>query len=113
LQVVWATAGGSCGKYLAEAMTGWLDAMEAEGSLVVGRNRYSVEVRAELETMSAATIDRYLAPARAKDPIRGNTTTKPGSLLRNSISVRTAGHEVEAEPGFFEVSHCCPPWSVS
>ncbi|MBK8460332.1 MAG: DDE-type integrase/transposase/recombinase [Candidatus Phosphoribacter sp.] len=111
LQVVWATAGGSCGKYLAEAMTGWLDAMEAEGSLVAGRDRYSVAVRAELEAMSAATIDRYLAPARARDPIRGKTTTRPGSLLRNSISVRKAGDEVEAEPGFFEVdtvAHCGP-----
>jgi hypothetical protein len=111
LQVVWATAGGSCGKYLAQGMTGWLDAMEAEGSLMVGRDRYSVEVRAELEGMSAATIDRYLAPARAKDQIRGKTTTKPGSLLRNSISVRKAGDEVEAEPGFFEVdtvAHCGP-----
>ena len=67
LQVVWATAGGSCGKYLAQGMTGWLDAMEAEGSLILGRDRYSVEVRAELEGMSAATIDRYLAPARTRD----------------------------------------------
>ena len=75
------------------------------------QDRYSAEVRAELESMSAATIDRYLAPARAKDPIRGKTATKPGSLLRNSITVRKAGDEVEAEPGFFEVdtvAHCGP-----
>lgn len=59
--------------------------------------------------MSAATIDRYLAPVKA--PIRGKTTTKPGALLRNSISVRKAGDEVEAEPGFLEigtVAHCGP-----
>lgn len=111
LQTVWATAGGSCGKYLAASMGDWLDAMEAEGSLVPGRDRYSHEVRDELEAMSAATIDRYLAPARAKDPIRGKSTTKPGSLLRNSITIRKAGDEVEAEPGFFEVdtvAHCGP-----
>lgn len=61
--------------------------------------------------MSAATIDRYLAPARAKDPVHGKSATKPGSLLRNSITVRRAGDEVEAEPGFFEVdtvAHCGP-----
>ncbi|MEZ5087410.1 MAG: hypothetical protein R2722_14575 [Tessaracoccus sp.] len=61
--------------------------------------------------MSPATIDRYLTPARAKDPIRGKTTTKPGSLLRNSITIRKAGDEVETEPGFFEidtVAHCGP-----
>ena len=111
LQQVWATAGGSCGKYLAVAMTDWLDAMETEGSLVSGQDRYSAEVRAELESMSAATIDRYLAPARATDPLRGKSATRPGSLLRNSIQIRKAGDEVEAEPGFFEVdtvAHCGP-----
>lgn len=96
LQQVWATAGGSCGKYLTVAMTDWLDAMETEGSLVSGQDRYSAEVRAELESMSAATIDRYLAPTRATDPLRGKSATRPGSLLRNSIQIRKAGDEVEA-----------------
>ncbi len=111
LQRVWAASGGSCGQYLAPAMTDWLDAMEAEGALIPGQERYSAEVRAELLAMSAATIDRYLAPARAKDPIRGKSATRPGHLLRNSITVRKAGDEVEAEPGFFEVdtvAHCGP-----
>ncbi len=103
LQKVWATSGGSCGQYLAPAMTDWLDAMEAEGSLVPGHDRYGPDVRTELEAMSAATIDRYLAPARAKDPIRGKSATKPGAMLRNSISIRKAGDEVASEPGFFEV----------
>ena len=111
LQKVWSASGGSCGQYLAPAMTDWLDALEAEGELVPGQDRYSLQVRAELEKISAATIDRYLATARAKDPIRGKTTTKPGTMLRNSISIRKAGDEVEAEPGFFEVdtvAHCGP-----
>ena len=67
LQRVWSTSGGICGKYLAASMPGWLNAMEAEGDLVAGQDRYSPEVRAELESMSGATIDRYLAAARAKD----------------------------------------------
>lgn len=111
LAKVWAIAGGLCGKYLAASLPGWLDALEAEGELVIGHDRYDASVRAELEAMSAATIDRYLAPARAKDPIRGKSATRPGTLLRNSIQVRKAGDEVEAEPGFFEVdtvAHCGP-----
>jgi len=111
LQKVWSASGGNCGQYLAPAMTDWLDAMETEGTLVAGQDRYSTGVRAELESMSAATIDRYLAPARAKDPIRGKAATRPGTLLRNSISIRKAGDEVEAKPGFFEVdtvAHCGP-----
>lgn len=111
LQKVWAASGGICGKYLAASMGDWLDQMEAEGALTKGSDRYSHQVREELLAMSAATIDRYLTPTRAKDPIRGKTTTKPGTLLRNSITIRKAGDEVEAEPGFFEVdtvAHCGP-----
>ena len=61
--------------------------------------------------MSAASIDRYLKTAKATDQISGVSTTKPSPLLRNSITVRRAGDEVEAEPGFFEgdtVAHCGP-----
>ena len=101
-QSVWATSGGLCGKYLASSMSNWLERVEAEGSLVQGWDRYSTEVRAELESMSA-TIDRYLAPVKACAPIRGRATTRPSSLLRNSITIRKAGDEVETEPGFFEV----------
>lgn len=40
---------------------------------------------AEVEAMSAATIDWYLASARASMQLRGIPTTKPSPLLRNSI----------------------------
>lgn len=111
LQRVWAASGGQCGKYLAASMRTQLDALERHGELVPGQARYSSEVRAELLAMSAATIDRYLAPAKANDQIGGVSTTKPSPLLRSSITVRKAGDEVEAEPGFFEgdtVAHCGP-----
>ncbi|MCH8559228.1 integrase catalytic domain-containing protein [Nesterenkonia sp. DZ6] len=111
LQQIWSVSGGLCGKYLAASMTEWIEAMQRHGSLIPGQDRYSPEVREELLAMSAATIDRYLAPAKAKEPLRGRSTTKPGSLLRASINIRRAGDEVEDEPGFFEVdtvAHCGP-----
>jgi hypothetical protein len=111
LQRVWAFSGGQCGKYLTVAMPALLDALERHGELVPGKARYSPGVRGELLQMSAATIDRYLVPARAEDPLRGKTTTKPSPLLRSSISIRKAGDEVEDVPGFFEgdtVAHCGP-----
>ena len=83
---------------------------------MAGKARYSPEVRDELLAMSPATIDRYLAPARAKDPLRGISTTKPSPLLRSSIQVRKAGDEVEDAPGFFEgdtVAHCGPTTRAS
>lgn len=111
LQKVWAASGGQCGKYLAVSMPVQLAALERHGELVVGEGRYSESVREELLSMSAATIDRYLKPAKANDQISGVSTTKPSVLLRNSIKVRKAGDEAEAEPGFFEgdtVAHCGP-----
>ena len=111
LQRVWAASGGQCGKYLAASMPIQLDGLERHGELVFGVDRYSPQVREELLAMSAATIDRYLKPAKATDQIRGVSTTKPSPLLRSSIKVRKAGDEVEAEPGFFEgdtVAHCGP-----
>jgi hypothetical protein len=111
LQRVWAASGGQCGKYLAASMRIQLEALERHSELVPGADRYDTSVRAELLAMSAASIDRYLAPARAKDAITGTSTTKPSPLLRSSITVRKAGDEVEAEPGFFEgdtVAHCGP-----
>lgn len=111
LQQAWAFAGGISGKYLAASMELNLILLEAHGELVPGRGRYSDQVANELLAMSPATIDRYLAPTRAKDPLRGITTTTPGPLLRNSITVRKAGDEIENVPGFFEgdtVAHCGP-----
>jgi len=100
-----------CGKYLAASMVALLDNLEVHGHLVVGQDRYSAQVRAELVAVSGATIDRYLAPAKARDPLRGKSTTRPGTMLRTSITIRRASDEAETEPGFFEVdtvAHCGP-----
>lgn len=111
LQKVWAATGGQCGRYLAACMALQLDALEHHGELVDGNDRYSPEVRAELLSMSSATIDRYLRGAKARDQIKGKSTTKASPLLRSSIKVRKATDEVEDSPGFFEgdtVAHCGP-----
>lgn len=122
LRQVWAASGGQCGKYLAASMLLQLTLLEAHGDLVRGnegevvdehgvRGRYSEAVRAELLTMSAATIDRYLKASKARDAIGGYSTTKTSPLLRTSITIRQAGDEVEDVPGFFEVdtvAHCGP-----
>ncbi len=53
--------------------------------------------------MSAATIDRRLAPARARVQLRGRSGTKPGSLLKSQIPVRMWADWDDAVPGFVEV----------
>ena len=53
--------------------------------------------------MSAATIDRRLAGERAKYQFRGRRGTKPGSLLKSQIPVRTWAEWDDAQPGFVEI----------
>jgi hypothetical protein len=58
--------------------------------------------------MSASTIDRRLAPFRQQQR-RGLSTTKPGTLLKEAVPVRTFADWDDARPGFMEmdlVAHC-------
>jgi hypothetical protein len=58
--------------------------------------------------ISPATIDRILKPVRIKYTKRGRSTTKPGTLLRKSIPIKTNQWD-EFLPGFLEadtVAHC-------
>ncbi len=61
-----------------------------------------------LERISASTIDRLLRPVRARYTKLGLATTKPGSLLKKHIPVKTNQWD-EHLPGFLEadtVAHC-------
>ncbi len=63
----------------------------------------------ELSSMSAATINRYLAPMWTRFELKGKSATEPGLLLRNSISTRRAGDELADVPGLLE---CDSPRSL-
>lgn len=61
-----------------------------------------------LVRISPATIDRLLAPTRIQYQTRGRTTTKPGTLLKKHIPIKTNQWD-ESRPGFLEadtVAHC-------
>jgi hypothetical protein len=61
------------------------------------------EEAALLVSMSAATIDRRLAPARAQLVPGGRCHTKPGTLLKSQIPIRTWAEWAENTPGFVEI----------
>jgi hypothetical protein len=65
-------------------------------------------IRQLLLKMSASTIDRCLQPVRWPGP-QGLSTTKPGTLLKQAIPLRTFTPWEEDRPGFLEVdlvAHC-------
>jgi hypothetical protein len=57
----------------------------------------------QLLRMSAATIDRLLKPERAKFTLKRRGCTKPGTLLKHQIPIRTFSDWDEAQPGFMEM----------
>jgi hypothetical protein len=60
-------------------------------------------VRPKLLRISPATIDRILAPERKKIALKGRNHTRPGSLLKHQIPIRTHFDWDERKPGFFEL----------
>lgn len=106
---VWALMGLPCGKYLVVMLEQWLPLLAEAGDL---EHPFATEAALiELRAMSAATVDRYLKPARERMRVKGISTTKPSPLLRNSISIRTCADEAPQRPGVIEadtVAHCGP-----
>lgn len=66
------------------------------------------DTAALMGSISAATIDCRLTPPRAKYQLRARGGTKPGSLLKSQILVRTWARWDEARPGFAEVDLVWP-----
>jgi hypothetical protein len=98
LRKVWAILDAPCGKRLAPFLPDIVDRLTACGELTL-----SDEVRYQLTRMSAATIDRRLAADRARWQPHGRARTKPGSLLKSQIPIRTWADWDDARPGFVEI----------
>jgi transposase InsO family protein len=99
LKTIWLSSEQPCGKRLKEVIPLWLPYL---------KKGLSPSVRQQLLKLSAATIDRLLAPLRVRHPRRGLGTTKPGSLLRHQVALR-GGPANTTEPGHLEadtVAHC-------
>ena len=74
----------------------------------VGELACSPGTKELLLRMSRSTIDRCLKKARYTSQ-KGISTTKPGTLLKKSIPVRTWHEWDDTQPGFMEmdlVAHC-------
>jgi len=103
LEQIWEVCGRICSKRLHPFLPEMVRVLERCGEL-----HLSEQTKALLLRMSRSTIDRCLSPARFEHP-HGLSTTKPGSLLKKAIPVRTYTPWDEDRPGFLEidlVAHC-------
>lgn len=98
LKKVWKIMDYICGKRLAPILPEIVPRLVQHGEL-----RVSVPVQQKLMQMSPATVDRLLAPERKKYALKGRSYTKPGTLLKHQIPVRTFADWDEKRPGFFEI----------
>lgn len=102
LKKIWLAANLPCSKRLKVILPLWLPGYAKEfGGL-------SLEVVKALRNISAPTIDRLLKPVRVKYRGRGRSTTKPGTLLKKQIPIKTNQWD-ETIPGFLEadsIAHC-------
>lgn len=95
---LWEIADRICSKRLVPGLPDLLDALERHGELTL-----DPPTRALLLSLSAATADRLLTPTRRAALPRGRTTTKPGSLLKHQIPIRTFADWDDDRPGFLEI----------
>lgn len=98
LRKVWAVMDAPAGKRMAPFLGEIVPRLRAFGELDINE-----EVAAKLCSMSAATIDRRLAGERKKLQLKGRSGTKPGTLLKSKIPIRTWAEWNEQEPGFVEI----------
>src|SRR6476661_2054550 len=98
LRFCWAVQGTPCGRLLAAALPDLVPRLRRFKEL-----RIDAATAAQLLTISPATIDRRLKADRAKLEPRGRSHTKPGTLLKESIPVRTWAEWDDAVPGFVEI----------
>ena len=102
VRYVWLKAEQPCGKRLVPILRQWLPYYERRLGQLSGRQRQLIG------QVSAATLDRLLVPARVQHGGRGRCGTKPGSLLRSEIPIRTGTWDL-SQVGYLEadsVAHC-------
>ena len=104
LRVAWEATDRLCSKRLHPFLPELVKVLRRHGDSTT-----TAEIEAELGRVSPSTIDRLLRPYRRLGGRHPFTTTKPGSLLKSSIPIRTFTDWQEDCPGFLEVdlvSHC-------
>jgi hypothetical protein len=104
LEIIYEASDFQNSKALVAQMDMWIKKGKKFGWLSIDE-----ETEKQLRQISHGSIDNHLKMYRKANGLRGISTTKPGSLLRNSLEIRKAGDKMEQIPGFIEgdtVAHC-------
>jgi hypothetical protein len=95
---IWLLLDYLCGKRLVAVLPEIIDKLEQFGEL-----RLEQETKEKLLRVSASTVDRLLQAERGKQQLRGRSRTRPGTLLKHQIPIRSFSEWNEQRPGFVEL----------
>ena len=98
LKQIWQWYDYICSSRLASVIEEAVCRLEACGEL-----RLDSETRRKLCSMSARTMDRMLAKDRKSLVLRSKARTRPGTLLKHLVTVKTFSEWKDAEPGFLQM----------
>lgn len=104
LKVVWEAADRICSRRLHPFIRELISILKHHSELTL-----SPDIETQLCQMSPSTMDRLLHPYRLRVKRRPFSTTRPRTLLKTSIPIRTFGELDRSHPGFLEadtVAHC-------
>jgi hypothetical protein len=96
---LWALSDGICGKRLVAFIRDTVPQLERQGALTLA----DPHLRQQLLSVSAATLDRLLATTKHETRLKGRSYTRPGTLMKHHIPVRTFADWDDVQPGFAEV----------
>jgi len=104
LEHLWAVSGRICSKRLVPGLPQLISMMETHKESL-----WDETTKERLLRLSPATCDRLLKAKRKAFAPKGRCLTKPGSMLKSQIAIRTWSDWAETEPGYCEgdlVHHC-------
>ena len=99
---LWKDMDHKCGRHIRSMIPEWLGFFEHE------HGQLEASVHERLLVVSASTLERIIKPWRSAEARRRRCGTKPGSLIRIHVPIRTIFDDVD-RPGFLEfdsVAHC-------
>jgi len=98
LKKIWAILDMPCGKRLAPFLPEIILKLEAFGEIEM-----KSDTKQKLLSISASTIDRLLKPIKEKLRIgKGRSFTKPGTLFKHQIPIKTFSEWDDSAPGYLE-----------
>jgi len=98
LRRIWFMEGCICGKRLAPFLGELVPVLKRHGELDI-----TDEVEEKLVNISPATVDRLLKPVKKSLNFTGRSSTKPGTLLKSEIPIKSFSEWDDTEPGYLEI----------